>query len=223
MLDHHLQRSIVYRLAFEPSLRFSELKPETAENKLFNYHLQKVIAAGLIAKRVDGSYALTPEGRRVGTRILNTQLLLANRAEAVLFLVVRRKSDSAWLLYKRLTHPLLGRVGFMHATPDYRYTSAEVARQTCLAKTGIAGRFEPLGSGFFHIYDQEQLESFTNFTLLVCEEAAGELSQNDPHAGYYWDTAPDFTSPHMLPNMQLLTSQYQVGKPFFVEADLRLN
>ena len=46
MLDHHIQRQIVYQLAFVDSLRFGELKPDDLDNKLFTYHLKKVVSAG---------------------------------------------------------------------------------------------------------------------------------------------------------------------------------
>ena len=66
MLDHHIQKSIVYDLAFAESLRFSDLKPDDMENKAFTYHLKKVMKSGLVEKLEDGHYSLTMKGRRVG-------------------------------------------------------------------------------------------------------------------------------------------------------------
>ena len=73
MLDHHIQRTIVYTLAFAESMRFGELKPDELDNKLFNYHLKKVIAAGYVAKNDEGLYTLTSEGKRVGKGALKKQ------------------------------------------------------------------------------------------------------------------------------------------------------
>ncbi|HUP26445.1 MAG TPA: hypothetical protein VM124_02235 [Candidatus Limnocylindrales bacterium] len=220
MLDHHLQRAIVYKLAFAPSMRFSELKPDVIENKLFTYHLKKVVAAGFVDKKADGSYELTPEGRRVGMRVVDARHSLADRAESVLFLVIRRAHDKAWLLYKRATHPLLGKVGFMHAIPFADETASETAHNTCKEKTGITGQFRQLGGGFFRVYNQGELESFTHFELLVCEDAQGELSQADERAEYSWHKNPDFGASDMLPNMQTLGELYQANKPFYIEERL---
>lgn len=222
MLDHHLQRGIVYRLAFAKGLRFSELKPDVLENKLFTYHLKKVVDAGYVQKDVEGLYSLTPEGRRLGVHVLETQNMLPELADSVLFLVIRRASDDAWLLYKRNTHPLRDRVGFMHARPSTHRTTAETAAAECLTKTGISGTFVPLGSGYFRVYEADNLESFTHFTLMVCQDAAGELRQHDENAEYFWKTDPDFTSADMLPNMPTLVEHYQTGKPFFVEKTIQL-
>lgn len=222
MLDHHLQRGIVYRLAFAESLRFSELKPDTLENKLFTYHLKKVVDAGYVHKDAAGQYSLTPEGRRLGVHVLETQNILPELPDSVLFLVIRRKTDDAWLLYRRNTHPLKGRVGFMHARPDAHKTTGETAAQECLAKTGLAGTFKALGGGYFRMREEDNLESFTHFTLMICEDAEGDLAQHDDNAEYFWSTDPDFASLEMLPNMPTLIELYQTGRPFFIEKSIQL-
>lgn len=217
MLDHHLQRAIVYRLALSHQLHFSELKPDTIDNKLFTYHLHKVEAAGLVLKNPDGLYSLTPEGRRLGTRVLQNQQALIDQAESVLFLIIRRKTDGAYLLYKRKVHPLIDRVGFMHATPKADEVTVATAEKTCKEVLGLNGAFSVLGGGYFRIFEDHNLESFTHFTLLVCEDAQGELFQNDDYADYFWVQEPDFTDQSMLPNMAALVELYLAGEPFFIE------
>lgn len=217
MLEHHIQKTIVYRLAFAEGLRFSELKPESLENKLFDYHLKKVVSAGFVEKSDDGTYRLTAEGRRLGKRIMDKQLAAADKAEPVLFLAVRRASDKAWLLYRRMTHPLLDRVGFMHALPNAEQSVLEVAHDTCLEKTGINANFRVLGSGFFTTHDNDDLESYTNFTFLISDDAVGDLSQNDEFAEYFWEDNPDFTESRMLPNMKTLGNLHKAGELFFIE------
>ena len=98
MLDHHIQRTIVYTIAFAEGMRFGGLKPDELDNKRFNYHLKKVIAAGYVAKNDEGLYTLTSEGKRVGKGALKKQSRLIDRAYSILLLCVRRESDGAWLL-----------------------------------------------------------------------------------------------------------------------------
>jgi hypothetical protein len=222
MLDHHLQRSIVYRLGFTDRLRFSALKPDVVENKLFTYHLKKVMNAGLVSKQTDGTYALTPEGRRLGIRVLDKQLAVIDQPESVLFLAIRRKSNKDWLLYRRKTHPLIDQVGFMHCTPLANQPSIKTAAEACLEKTGIRATFRVLGGGFFRTYRGEELESFTNFTYLLSDDAEGELQQNDEFADYFWAQSPDFTEPQFLPNMKTLGVLHKENKPFFIEKTFQL-
>lgn len=221
MLDHHLQRNIVYRLAFSPSLRFSELKPADIENKLFDYHLKKVIKAGFVVKNEDGQYALTPQGRKLGIHALGNGQAIVDQAYSVLFMAVRKATDYTWLLYTRNTHPLIGRTGFMHATPVASESTTETAERVLKEKTGLTGSFTALGGGYFRVFDQDNLESFTHFTLLVCDDASGDLNVNDEFADYTWQTSPDFTAKEMLPNMTILADYCQRNEPFYIEQTLQ--
>lgn len=208
----------MYRLAFTPGLRFSELKPHELDNKLFTYHLKKVLAEGLVAKSSDGIYTLTPEGRRISTGALNTeQSLIVERAHSVLFLVIRRKSDGAWLFYRRNTHPMLGFSGFMHCNPNAAELTTETAKLQVKEKTGLIGDFTALGGGYFTICNRDTLESFTNFTLLYCDDIQGELVPRDEKAEYFWVEKPDFTAPDIFPGTELLYNLYKAKQPFFVE------
>lgn len=63
-IDHHLQQAIIelLRESDEP-VRYTELKDPTIENSLFSYHLNKLLARGMVQKVNDG-YSLTIEGAR---------------------------------------------------------------------------------------------------------------------------------------------------------------
>lgn len=222
MLDHHLQRTIVYQLAFATSLRFGELKPDGIDNKLFTYHLKKVVSAGYVRKTDAGDYTLTAEGRRIGKGVFKNDSRFLNRAYSILLLAIRRKNDGAWLLYTRRTHPMIGLAGFMHAQPVARESTTETAHKVCLEMTGLTGEFRVHGHGYFRVYRQDQLESFTHFTLLLCDDATGELTHNSEHADYYWDIAPDFAASGMLPNMSVLYGMTKAPAGAFVEASFQL-
>jgi hypothetical protein len=217
MLDHHIQRQIVYDLAFSEGLRFSELKPDTLENKAFDYHLKKVIAAGYVRKNENGTYSLTSEGKRVGKGALKKQSRLIDRAYSTLLLAIRRPDDGAWLLMRRKAQPLLGLTGFMNASPVATEETVQTAANICREQTGLSGTFVPHGHGYFRIYRDRALESFIHFTLLTCNDIQGVLHQNSELAEYYWDTDPEWSAPDMLPNMQTLFEMSQAPMGCFAE------
>ncbi len=216
MLDHHIQQSIVHKLAFADRLRFSELKPDDIENKLFDYHLKKAIRAGYVTKTDDGLYTLTHEGRKKDITSYKKVDVNLVRAHSTLILIIRRQ-DGAWLLYQRHTHPLRGLNGFMHCTPSSTESSSEQAAKECKEKTGLQGDFKVLGNGYFRIFEGENLESFTHFTLLFCDDIRGELVQNSDYAKYFWQETPDFAASDMLPTTACLSDLYAKGKTFHVE------
>lgn len=222
MLDHHIQKSIVYDLAFAESLRFSDLKPDDMENKAFTYHLKKVMKAGLVQKLDDGHYSLTMKGRRVGKGALKKESRLLDRAYSILLLAVRRSEDDAWLLYKRPHQPLLGLTGFMQAQPVAEIDARLAAKQTAREQTGLTVDFDVHGHGYFRVYRAGELESFIHFTLLVGQDPAGELLETAESVGYFWQQTPNFESPDMLPNMQTLHKMCEAAPGSFVEATFEL-
>ncbi len=222
MLDHHIQKSIVYDLAFTESLRFRDLKPEGMENKGFTYHLKKVIVAGLVIKLENGSYALTNNGKRVGKGAMKKDSRLLDRAYSILLLAVRRIEDDAWLLYKRQTQPLLGLTGFMQAQPIAETDARDTAQKTCHEHTGIATDFSVHGHGYFRVYREKELESFIHFTLLRADVEKTELPSTAAKAGFQFLTAPAFDGPGMLPNMQTLHKMCEGPAGSFVESTFDL-
>lgn len=216
MLDHFIQKNIIYGLAFADSLKFSELKPGDTDNKLFTYHLKKVVAAKLVTKNADGSYSLTPEGKRIGKGALKKDSRFLNRAYSILLLAVKR-DDGAWLLFRRSTQPLMGLSGFMQTQPLSDQSVFDTAQQALKQKTGLDGEFKFVSSGFFRINKQQALESFIHFTLLTCTNAAGELVQNDELGEYSWEQQPDFNHDSMLPTMPSLVRALESGQPFLEE------
>lgn len=217
MLEHHIQKNIVYTLAFSDGMRFGELKPDELENKAFDYHLKKVIKAGLVEKMADGLYTLTSEGKRVGKGALKAQSRMIDRAYSTLLLAIRRESDGAWLLMRRKSQPLLGLAGFMNVQPTAEQEIVETAAQVCRDETGLAGEFVVHGHGYFRTARSGSVESFIHFTLLVCNDIRGELRQSSSLAEYYWDTDPDWSAQDMLPSSQTLHKMLAAPPGCFVD------
>ena len=217
MLSHHLQQSIVETLSTRDELSFSELKPDEVDNKLFTYHLKIVIREGFVEKTNKGHYRLTPTGQKLWRRMREKPEVISIRAFSILFLVVRR-SDGAWLLYKRNTHPLKDKVGFMHVVPKASEQVNETATREVYERTGLTCSFSVAGCGFFHTYHDDNIDGFTNFTLMLCDVPFGQLTPNDRSADYFWVSRPDFSAPDMLPNMKLLVDALGSDSlPFFMD------
>ena len=220
MLDHHIQQHIVHKLAFVESLRFGQLKPDEIDNKLFTYHLKKVMAAGLITKQADGAYTLTAEGRRLGKNATKRPPLSIERAYSILLLGI--KDNNRWLLFKRGTHPSIGLYGFMQASPSPYKSILETAHTTCKQETNLDVQFSVQGSGFFRLHHETELESFIHFTLLNGTRAQGELRQNSQLGEYEWREHPDFSGSDMLPNMQTLHKMSVGAAGSFVDESFHL-
>ena len=221
MLQHHIQKTIVYSLAHADGLRFSELKPAEIENKLFDYHLKIVIKDGLAVKHDDGKYALTPEGRRIWLRSSQSDDWFAEAAYSVLFLAIRNKADGKLLLARRKTHPLFDMTGFLHAAPVHSEDIGQTASRVTKQRTGLDATFQYCGSGYLRMYNQDSLESYTHFNMLASEDAHGELVAEDDSAVFSWVDAAKIDELKLIPNMSTLLELYSAGEQFFVEKTIR--
>lgn len=216
---HHIQKSILQRLAFSESVRFSELQPEGVENKLFSYHLKQLIADKLVIKDESQTYSLTAEGKRVGVRELTKPQ--SPQAQSTMFLVVQNSSGQ-WLLYERLVHPLKGMVGFMHASALPGITAATAACQELRIKTGLDAQFTPIGQALFSVYNNSELVSFTHSLVLQATVADQELQINHDRANYFWNDSPLPAEKLLMPHMPQLVKAIQAGDYFYTEGTFNL-
>lgn len=110
----------------------------------------------------------------------------------------------------------------MHARPSMSEIITETAARVTKEQTGLTAKFKVCGHGYFRVFEGGNLESFTHFTLLVCEDASGELQVSDEFAEYEWVSDPDFSAKDMLPNMADLARLYQSKTNDFLEKEYKL-
>ena len=220
MIEHHIQKTIVYTLAHSDGLRFSELQPEGIENKLFSYHLNKVVFQGLVKKDSD-IYKLTEEGRSLWQQAVKDQKWFAELPHSAALLIIRRIDDGAWLLARRVRQPLKGQIGLPYAQPMPNETLAESATKTMQMYAGLDLDFEYRGSGYMRMFDGQELDSFLHFTLHVCEAAEGDLDQNNDLTEFFWEAEPDFNSDEMIKSIPAIIEAYESGEQFFIEETIR--
>ncbi len=222
MLEHHIQQAIIYKLAFVEAMRFSELQPDELDNKLFDYHLKLVVRDGLAQKNNDGLYSLTAKGRRIGVGVANKQFLALDRAHSVVFLLVQRPEDKAWLLFKRHTHPLINEAGLPHVNPIANKEIIETAQDELRETTGLTATFTYAGEGYFKVFKGQELESFTHFTALATQDLNGELKATNQKGEYFWATDLSGIKDQLLPTAQEILKYSQTGKPFFIDKTFKL-
>jgi hypothetical protein len=216
MIDHHLQKQILHTLVGRESARFADLRPQTVDSNVATYHIQQLLKQGLIEKREDGRYYLTPQGKIAGTTVSLSKKELFHEAHTVLFLAAKNK-NSEWLLRRRLVQPLYGMSGFVHGEPIACEPVAETASEIFKQRTGLSAQFEPRGSGYITLMEGDVHQSFIHFTLLYTEQFEGELLTSTNHGENYWYTG-DFSEQDIIPSMKsLIDALENSNEHFYVE------
>ena len=216
MLDHHIQKKILFKLVTSPTSRFAELKPDNLDSNIFTYHLRQLISQKYVIKDTDGNYGLTSLGKAVGINIQLTDKEMLEQAHSVFF-IVARNAKGEWLLRKRLAHPMFGKIGFVHGEPVASESLSKSANQALQKRTGLTAEFKSIGGGFIRIFKNEELESFTNFTVLEAINLKGKLLKVNGNGENTWVKNPDFKSLDMIPSMNDLAKAINTEKIFFAD------
>ena len=189
---HEIQSAILGALMDESPRRFSRLKPRDTESNLFLYHLNKLIAAGYIAKDRQ-SYGLTNRGRLL-LDSLSSDTLVQRTQPKVLVEVACQNERGEWLLFRRKKQPYSGMVGFPSGRIHLGETVLEAATRELLTKTGFHGTLVHRGNIYFTTYTHGNLESHLLTHVFTGEIKGGELIEKMELGEAFWQAVPNTTN-----------------------------
>lgn len=133
---HYIQRKIFNQLRYARSLNYSGMRPEGIESNHFAYHLDKMIADGLIEKR-DRRYLLTSQGMSLADRLNHTTTDIKMQPHIVVAPYITNTKGQD-LLYRHNFQPYLDLLGPPQGRLEYDDDSAlAAARRETHEKTGL--------------------------------------------------------------------------------------
>ncbi len=187
-IDHHLQQSILKRLAASKEVvRYGDLKEGDIENSLFSYHLNKLLSRGMVAKD-DTGYTLSVDG----ARWLNDNGfgMSASEAPRVYVALVVQNESGDYLVGQRTGQ-------FLETINDYMLPSAAYTNASDIPEQIVATveQFVPSGvlrertdHGFVQIkasYSDDAVMR-TLFSVTVCKTSDFEPLQPYIASRYEW-------------------------------------
>ena len=182
---HRLQQHILGQLINNPSLRYADLKPAEVEGNLFMYHLRVLMKQGLVVKRPDGRYELSPDGKLYADT-LSLKTLTPRVQPRLVTLTVCRNEQGEYLLFRRKRHPMLGWVGFPYGKIHLGETVAQAAARELEEKTGIQAQLAHRGDGYITFIEQDEPVSQVFFHLFVGANPEGKLRTDPPSGTVFW-------------------------------------
>jgi ADP-ribose pyrophosphatase YjhB (NUDIX family) len=144
---------------------------------------------------------------------------LLEQAHSILLMCLR--TDEGWLLRKRLAQPMFGRIGFVHGEPIAEEPAIDTAKRCFEERTSLRADFKPIGTGYVCLFQGDDLDSFTHFTLLYADKYEGELLAQMRNGENSWMPTPDFEDPAMIPSMPDLIKLIEARGEGLFYADLR--
>jgi ADP-ribose pyrophosphatase YjhB (NUDIX family)/predicted transcriptional regulator len=132
---HHIQRKILQRLMYAPSLNYAKMRPAGVESNHFSYHLEQLIRDGLIVKS-ERSYLLTDKGLTLIDRVSHESMTPRIQPHIVTSVYVINE-EGQMVLYEHLFQPYLNLYGPPQGRTHYEEHIAAAAERELFEKSGL--------------------------------------------------------------------------------------
>jgi ADP-ribose pyrophosphatase YjhB (NUDIX family) len=221
MIEHHIQKEILQRLIFAPSLRFSELKPEGMESNIFMYHLKQLISQKFVRKTDDGYYCLSTNGMTYADG-LSFKTGKPRQQPKVVSMIALLGPDGAWLLARRKVQPFIGKLMLISGKQHFGEDPLQHATRELHEKTGLEVGLRRRGLADIRTYAGDDIMTHITAHIYSAQTDDMPLPQETDRFVYTWTRLPaDDTE--MLPGTREVC-QALVDQPdnlFFLSLDAR--
>lgn len=184
---HYLQKNILKILATRESARYSEIKPKTIESNHFLYHLNQLIREKLVTKNEDKSYMLSDKGKAYIDSVSFASFKMRSQPKIVNLLVVKRDNDE-FLLYRRIHQPFIGQVGFPYGKIHLGETIGESSKRELAELAGLTANLAHRGDVYITVFQNDTLITHTLFHVHYTENPEGTFHPGSQYGAFFWDT-----------------------------------
>lgn len=191
-----IQKEILGKLLYAPSLNFSQLQPrEKITSNLLAFHLQQLQRLDLISKKA-AAYTLTDKGKEFANRsdsLHKEDLRQKNGVIMCCYRKLSQKAEPEFLIYTRKKHPFFGSQGYPSGKIRYGETLAEAAQRELLEETNLQGIPQLFLIQHHLVYDQKDHRLLEDkfFFFNYFDNPTGELHYSD-EGDFTWVKFSDF-------------------------------
>jgi ADP-ribose pyrophosphatase YjhB (NUDIX family) len=177
---HEAQTSILRELLFLPAAGFAELqKPTGLTSDHFTFHINRLVALGLVERVQRGKYRLTPKGKEYANRLDTDNNTVERQPKSAVLLAIERpyQGQTQYLFQERLKQPYYGFWGVPSGKLRWGETILEGAARELMEEAGLTAQLEIAGVYHEHVFQQESGELLEDkiFFVVHCTEPEGEM------------------------------------------------
>ncbi len=179
---------MLHRLSLHGRQRYAALKPAEVEGNLFMYHLNRLIADGLVAKH-DGVYTLTTAGRHLVERT-SFGTMRPSLQPKVVTMIVGRNDQGHWLLYRRRRQPFTNLVSFPSGKLHLGETIQQAATRELQEKANLQATLRHRGEVYLTVYHDSELVTQMLCHVFAARAFRGTIRSSRAAGRCFWEETP---------------------------------
>lgn len=210
ILMHYIQKQILDQLRTQTSARYAELQPDGVESSHFKYHLNILIADGLVSHISRGTYALAEMGKAYVDKLSTGRVNPYDTPKVITYTLL--SDDTHYYLYSKDKEPYRGLLNFVGGKLHTGETAVMASQRELSEKLGL-DTLIPDVLGVANIRITQNHEPFTHVVAYICRAAAAEpiqhrnivaVAKSELHT--HTNLAPDFR-----PLVDMISSQQSLS------------
>lgn len=219
MIEHHIQKDIIEKLARAKCVRFSDLKPQDLESNAFMYHLKQLMSEGLVDKTDDG-YSLSDQGLTFIDGFSFHTHKLRKQPKVISILAIRNNQDK-WLLARRKNQPYIGKYMLPSGKQHFGESPEDHAKRELKEKMSLELPLRRRGLSDIRIYHEQQI--ITHVTAHVYEAVTDMKAtpEQTEQFEYSWQNPNDLGGLLLAGSLELLNKLTTEKGLFFLSLDVQ--
>ena len=132
---HYIQKQILDQLRTQSTARYAELQPDGVESSHFKYHLNILIADGLVAHISRGTYVLTDRGQAHVDKLSAGRVNAHDTPKVITYTLIA--DDTHYYLYRKEKDPYRNQVNMVGGKLHIGETATAASQRELSEKLGI--------------------------------------------------------------------------------------
>lgn len=208
---HWIERHILKQLSFSDSQRYSQLKPDSVDGNLFQYHARALEKQALITRTKEG-YCLSQAGKIFVADLSQTKLMNQRKLPRAIVMVACRNANGEYLLFKWRRQPYRNLISLPFGRQLYDTSTTEIAAEQLLLKTGYTAQLSFFGHTDVIVNHPEKITDHMAINVFIGTNLTQSHTPDGLTGTWFWGQPSDQSDRALVPGFKQIIAWLEDSK-----------